>query len=166
MIPAPIGDPFLYLEADGAAPRPSGRSTPRRWPRSGVEVLDPFTLGLDDLIEAGRRRCSARPGVARRACRALGIAEALVPAEFPLGIADHLRARRHRARRLARDVRGRRRAKTPAQVEGVRRAQKAADAAMAVAAGLIRELRAGLTSEEVREAMAAARRPAASSPPT
>ena len=49
----------------------------------------------------------------------------------------------------------RRRAKTPAQVEGVRRAQKAADAAMAVAAALIRELRPGLTAEAVREAMAA-----------
>ena len=37
----------------------------------------------------------------------------------------------------------------------MRRAQKAADAAMAVAAALIRELRPGLTAEAVREAMAA-----------
>ena len=47
----------------------------------------------------------------------------------------------------------RRRAKTDAQLAGIRRAQLAADAAMAVAAQLIRELRPGLTSEEIRDAM-------------
>jgi Xaa-Pro aminopeptidase len=48
----------------------------------------------------------------------------------------------------------RRRAKTEAQLAGIRRAQKAADAAMAVAAEPIRELRPALTSEAVRAAMA------------
>ena len=47
----------------------------------------------------------------------------------------------------------RRRAKTGAQLAGIRRAQRAADAAMGVAAGLIRELRPGLTCEDVRAAM-------------
>jgi Xaa-Pro aminopeptidase len=45
--------------------------------------------------------------------------------------------------------------KSPFELEGIRRAQKAADAAMGVAAELIRELRPRLTSEEVRHAMQA-----------
>jgi Xaa-Pro aminopeptidase len=48
---------------------------------------------------------------------------------------------------------GRRRRKTAAQLEGIRRAQRAADAAMRVAAGMIR--RGGASSEEVRAAMQA-----------
>src|SRR5262249_46969240 len=47
----------------------------------------------------------------------------------------------------------RRRIKTASELAGIRRAQKAADAAMATAASLIHELRAGLTSEDVRAAM-------------
>jgi Xaa-Pro aminopeptidase len=46
--------------------------------------------------------------------------------------------------------------KSASELEGIRRAQKAADAAMAVARELIHELRDGLTSEQVRAAMAAA----------
>ena len=76
-----------------------------------------------------------------------------MPPDFPLAVADHLRAGG-----VALDVAPelfvlRRRAKTETQLAGIRRAQKAADAAMAVAADLIRELRPGLTSEEIRAAM-------------
>jgi Xaa-Pro aminopeptidase len=49
----------------------------------------------------------------------------------------------------------RRRVKTETQLEGIRRAQLAADSAMGAAAKLIRELPEGLTSEQVREAMKA-----------
>jgi Xaa-Pro aminopeptidase len=155
-IPAPIGDPFLYLEADGRRAAAVGTLDAGPVEALGIEVLDPYSLGLDELIEAGATPLQRQAGVAAAACRALGIEEALVPAEFPLGLADRLR-RDGIALIVSPDTFvGRRRAKTPAQVEGVRRAQKAADAAMAVAAGLIRELRAGLTAEEVREAMAEA----------
>jgi len=78
-----------------------------------------------------------------------------VPPAFPLGIADHLRAG---GIELSVDEAGfvdRRRVKTERQLAGIRRAQKAADAAMGVAAELIRELPRGLTSEAVRAAMAA-----------
>jgi Xaa-Pro aminopeptidase len=90
-----------------------------------------------------------------RACRELGVAQASVPPDFPTFAADALRAAG-----IGIDVDldlfvGRRRVKTPVQIEGIRRAQSAADAAMAVAATLIRELRPGLTCEEVRAAMQA-----------
>ena len=78
-----------------------------------------------------------------------------MPPEFPLGLADHLRAA---GIELVVDTEAfvdRRRAKTDAEIAGIRRAQAAADAAMAVGARMIHELRDGVTSEEVRAAMQA-----------
>jgi Xaa-Pro aminopeptidase len=156
VIPAPIGDPFLYLEAGDRRAAAVGALDAGPVAALGIEVLDPFTLGLDDLIAAGATALQRQAGVALAACRELGITEALVPAGFPLGIADLLRRDGVALIVSPETFVARRRAKTPAQVDGVRRAQQAADAAMAVAAGMIRELRAGLTSEDVREAMAEA----------
>lgn len=121
----------------------------------GIEVIDAATLGGDALIASGIPRHEYLLEIALRACRELGLERAIVPPEFPIAVADHLRAGG-----IVLDVDteafiARRRRKTPAQLEGIRRAQKAADAAMAVAATLIKELRPGLTSEEVRAAMTA-----------
>ena len=121
----------------------------------GIEILDPSTLGGDALLASGISRHEFALEIALRACRELGLERAAVPPGFPLGVADHLRAGG-----VTLDVEPetfvlRRRAKTDAQLAGIRRAQKAADAAMGAAAELIRELRPGLTSEEVREAMIA-----------
>jgi Xaa-Pro aminopeptidase len=100
-------------------------------------------------------RLSIEAELCVRACAELGVTGATVPPEFPLFAADHLRAGG-----IELTVDGelfvmRRRIKTAAEIEGIRRAQQAADAAMGTAATLIRELRAGLTSEEVRGAMQA-----------
>src|SRR5262249_52096358 len=72
---------------------------------------------------------------------------------FPLFVADHLRGAGVALSIDADLFVTRRRVKTDAELAGIRRAQKAADAAMGVAAALIREPRAGLTSEEGPEAM-------------
>jgi Xaa-Pro aminopeptidase len=119
----------------------------------GVEILDPSALGGDALLASGISRHAFHLEIALRACRELGLERAAVPPEFPVAVADHLRANG-----IALDVEPetfvlRRRSKTDAQLAGIRRAQVAADAAMAVAAQLIRELRPGLTSEEIRDAM-------------
>jgi Xaa-Pro aminopeptidase len=121
----------------------------------GIDVLDPSTLGADELLAKGVSRHELALEIALRACRELGVDRAAVPPDFPVAVADHLRANG-----LVLDVEPetfvlRRRAKTGAQLDGIRRAQRAADAAMAVAAQLIRELRPGLTSEEIRAAMTA-----------
>ena len=76
-----------------------------------------------------------------------------MPIEFPLGVADHLRAAGVELDVDQEAFVARRRVKTPAQLEGIRRAQAAADAAMGVAARMIRELPNGLTSEAVRKEM-------------
>jgi Xaa-Pro aminopeptidase len=90
-----------------------------------------------------------------RALQRLGITDAAVPPDFPVFLADHLRAGGIELTVDEAEFITRRRVKTAHELAGIRRAQKAADAAMAVAASLIRELRAGLTSEEVRAAMQA-----------
>jgi Xaa-Pro aminopeptidase len=120
---------------------------------SGVEVIDPITLGSDELVEAGLSRLDIDAEVSLRAAKALGITQATVPPEFPLFVADHLRANGMEVTVDEDEFMRRRRVKSEAELEGIRRAQKAADAAMGVARSLIHELRDGLTSEEVRAAM-------------
>ncbi|HET6547379.1 MAG TPA: M24 family metallopeptidase [Solirubrobacter sp.] len=152
-VPLGIGDPFLYLENDGRRATTVSVLEADRVSALGLEVLEPATLGRDDLIAAGLDTLAIDAEIALRAARALGIAAATVPPEFPLFVADHLRAE---GLELTIDdglFAARRRVKTATELDGIRRAQRAADAAMGTAAALIRELRPGLTSEEVRAAM-------------
>jgi Xaa-Pro aminopeptidase len=155
VVPLTIIDPFLYAEVDG---RKVVMTSVLERDRilgldMGIEVLDPAAVGRDDLIDKGLDPLTLQAELSLRVCRELGIVEAAVPPEFPLHVADHLRAE---GVELAVDGERfimRRRAKTPHQLEGLRRAQKAADAAMAEGARLVRELPDGLTCEQVREAM-------------
>ena len=121
----------------------------------GIEVLDPYALGRDELLKAGGKDHEIDVEIALRACRKLGVDAAAVPPTFPVAFADHLRQAGLEVRVDADAFVERRRRKSGEQLEGIRRAQRAADAAMAVAAELIREGRAGLRSEDVREAMQA-----------
>jgi Xaa-Pro aminopeptidase len=123
--------------------------------KHGIEIVDVYALGMDDLVGAGLSRKEIEAEISLRAARELGIAHAVVPPEFPLFVADHLRAAGLELTIDADLFVMRRRAKTPEQLDGIRRAQRAADAAMATAAQLIHELRSGLTSEEIRAAMQA-----------
>jgi Xaa-Pro aminopeptidase len=154
-IPVGIIDPFLYVEKNGRRAATVGVLDADKVAALGIDILDPSTLGADELLAKGVSRHELSLEISLRACRELGLERAAVPPEFPVAVADHLRAAG-----LTLDVEPetfvlRRRAKTDAQLAGIRRAQKAADAAMAVGAELIRELRPGLTSEEIREAMIA-----------
>jgi Xaa-Pro aminopeptidase len=154
-IPVGIIDPFLYAEVDGRRAATVSVLDADKVAALGIDVLDPSTLGGDALLAKGVSRHEFALEIALRACRELGVNRAAVPPDFPVAFADHLRANG-----IELDVEPetfvlRRRAKTDAQLAGIRRAQKAADAAMATAAELIRELRSGLTSEEIRDAMIA-----------
>ena len=111
----------------------------------GIEVLDPFALGLDSLLEDGVDFLTAEIECDLRACREIGLSEAIVPPDFPLAWADKLRGEGIELRLDAEAFDLRRRQKTAAQLAGIRRAQAAADAAMGAAAELLRELPAGLT---------------------
>jgi Xaa-Pro aminopeptidase len=75
-----------------------------------------------------------------------------VPIDFPLELADRLRANGVRLRADAAEFTRRRRTKSPAELAGIRRAQRAADAAMAAGAELLRS-GGSVTAEAVRAAM-------------
>ena len=104
----------------------------------------------------------------------MGLTEAIVDPDFPVAIADRLRADGIALTPSAETVADRRRSKTPAELAGVRRAQRAAEAGMAAAAATIAGRRTGGDSlraaggrsrptpcgRRIREACAAAGAPA------
>jgi Xaa-Pro aminopeptidase len=152
-VPLGVPDPILYLESNGTrAVVSNALERPRLEALGGLEVIGVEELGWDELVASGRPRWDIDLEVAARAVEKLGLKEADVPAEFPLELADRLRERGVTVRANHEEFSQRRRVKTAAELEGVRRAQKAADAAMARAAEL---LRGGgeLTSESVRNEM-------------
>jgi Xaa-Pro aminopeptidase len=154
-IPLEILDPFLYAEHDGRKVAVIGVLERDRIEALGlgIEVLDPFELGLDSLLNQGVGFLEAEIETDLRACKELGLTEAIVPPDFPLAWADKLRGEGIEIGVDSDAFDLRRRKKTDAQLDGIRRAQRAADAAMGAAAALLRELPAGLTCEQVRERM-------------
>ena len=154
-IPLEIIDPFLYAEHDGRKLAVIGVLERDRIEALdlGIELLDPFELGLDTLLDRGVGFLEAEIETDLRACQELGIAEAIVPPDFPLAWADKLRGAGIELEVDGQAFDLRRRVKTEAQLAGIRRAQVAADAAMGAAAELVRELSVGLTCEQVRERM-------------
>ena len=154
-VPASIIDPFLYLEDGDKSAATVSVLDASKVRALGIEVLDPYTLGRDELLKQGLPPDAIENELALRACRVAGIFSAAVPREFPVGVADHLRENGVKLRVDADVFVARRRQKSGFQLEGIRRAQKAADAAMRRAAELIRRLDPGLTAEAVREQMQA-----------
>ena len=154
-VPAGILDPFLYIEENGRRAATVTVLDAHKVKPLGVEVLDPYELGADELLDSGISRYQVELELSLRAAQRYGVTSALVPSEFPVGLADHLRAAGIELVVDPQAFVARRRVKTGEQIAGIRRAQEAADAAMAVGARMIRELRDGVTSEEVRAAMQA-----------
>jgi Xaa-Pro aminopeptidase len=145
LIPTAILDPFLYGEHDG-------RAFAAIWPpddalvrdlRPDVEIFDPFALGLTELIEDGMDRDEAIAEVALRACREVGVTQAVVPRRFPLIVADRLRAGGVELSVDGKLFDDRRRVKGPVEIEGIRRAARAAEAGMSVVAGMLSAARPG-----------------------
>jgi Xaa-Pro aminopeptidase len=152
-VPVGIIDPFLYLESGDRKAATVSVLDAVKVREMGVEVLDPYVLGRDELLQQGLPPHEIENELAARACRVAGIRSAAVPPEFPVSIADHLRSGGVEINVDADLFVTRRRTKSGVQLEGIRRAQKAADAAMGRAAELIRRLEDGLTAEAVRAQM-------------
>jgi Xaa-Pro aminopeptidase len=152
-VPVGIIDPFLYVETDGRRAATVSVLDADKVKALGIEILDPYQLGADELLGRGISRHEVDIELTRRACEQLGVRRALVPSEFPVGVADHLRGAGIEIVVDSEAFAGKRRVKTESEIAGIRRAQGAADAAMGVAARMIRE--GGATSEEVRAEMQA-----------
>ncbi len=138
-IPLAIIDPLLFAEVDGRTYVLTSFLEAERVKRAlpGVELLDYFELGYKDLVRDGMSLADASREVEARAVREIGLEEAMVPGDFPLGLADRLRQDGIVLTVDDAAVELRRRAKTPAELDGMRAAQRAAEAAMAAACELL-----------------------------
>jgi Xaa-Pro aminopeptidase len=164
-IPLAIGDPFLYVEADGRRVVLTNSLERDRLARAvpDVELVLGDELGLDDLVAEGLPRHEIDLELAARLCRRVDLRTAVVPPELPVVLADRLRADGIELRPDQEAFEARRRAKNEAELAGIRRAQVAAEAGMAACAALLREARAEggelrrdgapLLAEEVRAAI-------------
>ncbi|MEA2468955.1 MAG: Xaa-Pro aminopeptidase [Thermoleophilaceae bacterium] len=176
-VPLAIGDPFLFIGRNGAAPVIVTNALERdRIARvvPEAELVLMNELGFLDLIRGGMSRHDAELEVVSRAVRRAGVDAALVPAELPVAVADRLRADGIELTVDPATFEGRRRAKAPAELEGILRAQRAAEAGMAAAAAVLRaasavdgrlvldgeELTAERVRATIRDACAAAGAPA------
>lgn len=167
-VPHTVHDPFLYLEHDG------GRFTvlrslevARMSEVDGMQALPLEEFGLDELVASGLSGDAAAVEIALRACRRLGVTRATVPPAFPLGLADHLRAGGVELDVDAALFGARRRVKSPDQLAGIRRAQTAAEAAVAAVGRMLHDASvdadggllldgAPLTCERLKEGVALA----------
>ena len=138
-IPIAIGDPLLFAEVDGRRYVLTTRLESDRVQRElpDAQLLDYFELGYKELVESGMSMHEAGREIELRAVRETGISEAIVPADFPLGLGDRLREEGIVLTVDDAAVELRRRAKSPVELEGIRVAQQAAEAGMAAASRLL-----------------------------
>ena len=161
-LPVAIVDPVLYAEHGGRRYALASMLEADRLAAVApdVEQLSPETLGSDELVADGWPDHEVRLEIAARAIDRIGIERATVPGELPVALAERLRAAGVQLHVDDGPFVDRRRRKTDTQLDGVRRAQAAADAAMGAAAELLRSARvadgratvagAELTAELVR----------------
>ena len=151
-VPLVIPDAFLYLEHDDrrAVAMHTLEIARVRADAPELEVIPTAELGEDDLYAAGKQGEEVTLELVLRACREVGITSAAVPPTFPLEKADFLRLN---GVELAVDrglFEDRRRAKTERELQGIRNAQRACEAALDEARALLRAARpngAGLESD-------------------
>ena len=138
-VPHSVVDPFLYAEInDRRYTVARSLEAARMSEIDGMTVLSFENFGFDDLVAGGLDLEGAVLEVSARACRELEVDSAAIPAGFPVELADRLRADGIRLDVDRELFVGRRRAKSVLQLEGVRRAQRAAEAGTKAAAELLR----------------------------
>ncbi len=140
-VPAEIMDPFLYAEVDGrryaVVSQLEVQAVNEKAP--DIEVILPEQLGWDELVERHPDWEEASQELVVRACRRMGITEAVAPGTFPLELGDRLREAGLELTADHRLFEFRRRAKNADELAGIARAQRAAEAAMSAASALLRD---------------------------
>jgi len=163
-VPVGIGDAFLYAEENGSRHIViSSMEIPLLEHLEGMTLHPVEEFGIDELRRNGTPATEIWDEVTVRAVHELGIGRARVPASFPVVLADRLRAE---GVELVPDralFDERRRVKSGAELEGIRRAQAAAEAGMGAARDLLARAQANgdglavdgepLTTERVKTAI-------------
>ncbi len=139
-VPVAIPDAFLYGEkGDRSAVILHSLEIPRvREDAPQLEIVPLEQLGTDELFAQGKQGWEIELEVALRACRELGIEQATVPPSFPVAHADHLRANGIEVVVDRALFNNRRRSKNDTELQGIRRAQRACEAALDAARELLR----------------------------
>jgi Xaa-Pro aminopeptidase len=142
-VPLGVPDPFLYAEKNGSRHVFASSMEATRLRELGLfEVHLHEELGFDELMESGLDYRELGAQLALRAVASLGLERATVPDNFPVWLADRLRAEGVELDVDQELFDDRRRAKTEAQLAGMRRAQRAAEAAMDACRELLRRAEA------------------------
>jgi Xaa-Pro aminopeptidase len=137
----PIMDPFLFARIDGR-PHVMVSTLERSRVEAALpdaELYDVNDLGLSELRESGLPFMEVELELVSRAAAAMGVREAIADPALPLIVADRLRADGIKLTPDADAVTARRRAKLDWEIDGIRSAQRAAEAGMAAVAALLRE---------------------------
>lgn len=166
----PIGDPVAFIEHEGKR-IVVGSVLEESILTAREDVVDEFwpntALGARELVE-DRTIPEHLIGVevVRRALQRTGAASVTVPPSFPIAAGDYLRSAGVEVVVDADAWKRRRRRKNPFELEGIERAQRAAETAMLTAVRMLREAEPTadghlrfegeiLTAELMREAMSA-----------
>jgi Xaa-Pro aminopeptidase len=167
----PVADAVAFIEHDGKRILIGSEMEAATF-EAREDVIDEYwtytALGIEDLVKDSSfpkhlldTECTVR------ALEKLGVTSVVVPPTFQLQSADHLRSKGIEVVIDEDTWVERRRRKTPWEIEGLERAQRAVEAAMVVAARMLREAEPTsgnrlryegeiLTCEWIRESMAAA----------
>jgi Xaa-Pro aminopeptidase len=138
-VPLGIPDPFLYAERNGVKHIQINSMEAQRLGALGLfELHLSEEYGVDELIASGLAYPEIRSELASRAVKGLGVTSAVVPETFPLWLADRLRMEGVELTVDASFFDARRRVKSDAELAGMRRAQRAAEAGMDTARDLLR----------------------------
>src|SRR6478672_1132273 len=149
-IPLTVPDPFLYAERNGTRHVYVGSlEIARIRELDGIEGHPYEEVGWDELIASGMHREDLYKPLVLNAVRALGIESATVPRTFPLELADYLRAEGIELTPDRETFARRRRVKSQAELDGIRRAQRACEAALDAARALLRAARQNESGLEV-----------------
>jgi Xaa-Pro aminopeptidase len=139
-VPLPVPDPFLYAERNGERHVVVSSFEVDRVKEVAPELdtIAPEKFGLDELYAQGLNRDEIELEIVLRAAQQFGITNAAVPKTFPLEMADHLRANGIEVKADRELFVSRRRVKNEAELAGIQRAQRAAEAAMTAAREVLR----------------------------
>jgi Xaa-Pro aminopeptidase len=138
-VPIGVPDSFLYVERNGTRHVVvSSFELPRLEEIGGYELHPLEEFGLDELRRSGMAFADVFDELVLNALRGIGVESAVVPASFPLLLADRLRDAGIALTPDRGIFDGRRRSKSGAELAGIRRAQVAAEAGMTAARDLLR----------------------------
>ena len=139
-VPVAVPDPFLYVEHGDRRMAVVGSFEARRVEEAapGLEVYAFERFGRDELTKQGLNYDESLRELTVRVCSELGLGSAVVPPSFPLEVADRLRESGVEVRWDRPFFVARRRVKNEAELAGIRRSQRACEAALDEVRALLR----------------------------